>query len=144
MASNARFLSLCIKQLLFSLSGIYLTTWLGAAMQQLTTVGAPPPGVTVCDTCDGSVFQLLTADSWLLTDLAVIWFYRYSICTDPQRTLLPTVPLFLHAQLLLWWCGVSCSTVASLFVVPLPSNGCLFHSLCHNKMNRDTAPILRV
>jgi hypothetical protein len=31
-----------------------------------------------------------------------------------------------------WWRSVACSIVASLFIVPLPSNGCLFHSPCHN------------
>jgi hypothetical protein len=31
-----------------------------------------------------------------------------------------------------WGRGVSCSIVARLFIVPLPSNGCLFRSPCHN------------
>jgi hypothetical protein len=30
-----------------------------------------------------------------------------------------------------WLRGVTCSVVASLFIVPLPSNGSLFHSPCH-------------
>jgi hypothetical protein len=92
-------------------------------------------------TSDGSVSQLLTADSWPFTDCLVFRFSKYSLCMDPQRTPLPTVPLLLCAYLLLRERGTDYMEDSGLcgVTVLFPSHGCLcwlcnpgFQQICHN------------
>jgi hypothetical protein len=89
-----------------------------------------------------------------LLDWLVFQFSRYSLHADPQWIPLPAIPLMLHdittgvdpqrtpfpaALPLVTLRGMTYSTLASLFIVPLPSDGCLFslnysgfQQTCHN------------
>jgi hypothetical protein len=142
-------------------AGSYLTTWRGIAIQQLTIVGAPLPpmplpGVTVSALgCLGTA--CLSSNSTQLSNCIDWLVFQFSSCrlhVDPQWTPLPAIPLFLHdittgmgpqrtpfPAILpsVTLRGMTYSTLASLFIVPLSSDGCLFwlnysgfQQTCHN------------
>jgi hypothetical protein len=135
-------LSFHVPRLLSSLAGAYLIDGLGGATQQLTTMGAPlpptpPPGVTFCE--DPRKICLPAANCRLLDSQLswpVFWFSRYSLCMDPQRTPLLTVPL-----LFLWECGMGHTENAKShdITVLFPSNGRFFslHNSCFEQICRD-------
>jgi hypothetical protein len=68
---HRKFFSYRVQRLLSLLTGVCPTTRLGIATQRFKTVGSPPPptplGQLSATTSDGSVSQLLTADTRLST-----------------------------------------------------------------------------
>jgi hypothetical protein len=71
------------------------------------------------------------------TGFANLWFSRCSLCTDPQRPLLPTVPRLLRVYLLLWEGGADRieNTWPRVVTVLFPSSWLHnpgFQQVCHN------------